>query len=119
MTDAAPHVCRVCGKHSGVHPDLCFDHDPEFGAKQVGGVPGEWLGQPMAHSLIAGPLRLDRYSDREHGERKDWWVVSVRLETMLNEYDFVKCFPIAVAPADNIDRMTRDWIASLASLVEK
>src|SRR5207302_79712 len=30
---SSPHICVVCGKHSGVHPTLCFDHDPEFGAR--------------------------------------------------------------------------------------
>ncbi len=25
--------CAVCGKPTGVHPTLCYEHDPDFGAK--------------------------------------------------------------------------------------
>lgn len=32
---AVAHVCIVCKKPSGVHPSLCYEHDPDFGAKEV------------------------------------------------------------------------------------
>lgn len=52
------HVCIVCGKHSGVHPTLCFDHDPEFGARSdrpasVGGVSADAVLCRVADSLNA------------------------------------------------------------------
>jgi hypothetical protein len=25
--------CVVCGKRTGIHPTLCYEHDPDFGAK--------------------------------------------------------------------------------------